>query len=147
MALRSPLEDFEGTTLGAIPGLLAKLHYIARLHDGRGNYAHWGMSRTHGELAARRAIRSCHAAVLTQVLRTPLRDLDEDLRRSAAAGKVKTMALLASLKALATQALPERSLPAAEKHLRAVLDALSGLLESPAHANRPDASLPPQPAR
>ncbi len=147
VALKSAVEDFESTTLCAIPGLLAKLHYIAGLHDGRGNYLHWGMGRTHGEEAAQRAIRASHAAVLTQVLRTPLRDLDEDLRRSASGRQLTAEAFLASLQKRARQALPERALPAAERHFNSVLDALSALLESPERANRPDASLPPPLAR
>ncbi len=144
MALQSAVEDFESTTLRAIPGLLAKLHYIAGLHDGQGNYAHWGMGRTHGEEAARRAIRASHAAVLTQVLRTPLRELDEDIRRSASGKQITIPTFLASLKTLGCRALPDRALPAAEKHFNSVLDALSALLEYPERANRPDAS-PPQP--
>jgi hypothetical protein len=144
VALKSPLEDFESTTLGAITGLLAKLRYIAKLHDGHGNYSHWGMARIHGREAARRAIRTSHAIVLTQVLRTPLRELDEDLRRSASGRQVTTAAFLASLRKLARQALPDRSLPASEKHFKAVLDALSALLESPTRASRPGASPPPR---
>jgi len=147
VALKSALEDFEATSLGAIPGLLGKLHYIAGLHDGSGSYSHWGMGRVHGEETARRAIRSSHAAVLTQVLRTPLRVLDEDLRRSASSGQVTALAFLVSLKKLAAQALPDRSVTASEKHLTAVLDALSALLESPARASRPDASPPPLPVQ
>jgi hypothetical protein len=147
VALKSALEDFETTTLGAIPGLLAKLHYIAALHDGHGSYAHWGMGRVHGEEAARRAIRTAHAAVLTQVLRTSLRVLDEDLRRSASSGQVAAMEFLGSLKKLAPQALPNRAAPASEKHLRAVLHALSALLRSPERASHLDASPPPPPVR
>lgn len=144
MALKSAFEDFEGTTLGAIPGLLAKLHYIAGLHDGRGNYSHWGMGRTHGKEGARRAIRASHMAVFTQVLRTPLRVLEEDLRRSASGGQVTALAFLVSLRRLAPQALPDRSVPASERHLKAVLDALSALLQSPARASHPNASPPPR---
>lgn len=147
MALKSALEDFESTTLGAIPGLLAKLHYIAGLHDGHGNYAHWGMDRTHGKDAARRAIRASHAAVLTQILRTPLRELDEDLRRSASSRQLTSVAFLVSLKKLTRVALPDRSVLASEKHLKTVLDALSALVESPGDANPPDASPPPRPVQ
>ena len=144
MALKSPLEDFEATTLQAIPGLLAKLHYIARLHDGHGNYLHWGMGRTHGEEAARRAIRTSHAAVLTQVLRMPLRLLDEDLQRSAAGVRMTAQELLRWLIQQAPQVLLERAGAPSQKHLKAVLHALWALLESRACATRPDAlPLPP----
>jgi len=79
VALRSPLEDFESTTLEAIPGLFGKLRYVAELHDGSGGYSHWGMERVHGKEPTRRAIRLAHAALLTQVLRTQLRVLVADL--------------------------------------------------------------------
>ena len=147
MALRSALEDFENTTLGAIPGLLAKLHYIAGLHDGHGNYVHWGMGRTHGEEAARRAIRTSHADVLTQVLRTPLQVLYNDLRRSATAGQITAQELLVSLWERAPRALPERAGAPSEKHFTTVLRALSALLKNQAHASLPDALQPPLPAR
>ena len=144
MALRSVFEDFERTTLAAIPGLLGKLHYIAQLHDGRGGYSHWGMERIHGKEAAQRAIRTAHAAVLTQVLRTSLRVLDEDLRRSASRGHGTALEFLSSLEELTVRALPDQALPATQKHFTAVLHALSALLRSQAHASPPDASpLPP----
>ena len=147
MALKSPLEDFEATTLKAIPGLLAKLHYIAGLHDGEGNYSHWGMGRTHGEEVSRRAIRTSHAAVLNQVLRTPLRLLDEDLRRSASSRKMTAQDLLTSLIQRVPQALLERAGTPSQKHLRAVLHALSALMESRVSATRPDASRLPPPVQ
>ena len=146
MARKSALEDFEGTTLGAIPGLLAKLHYIAALHDGQGSYAHWGMGRVHGKESARRAIRAAHTTVLTQVLRSSLRVLDQDLRRSAAGGQITEREFLVSLRKLAPQALPDRS-AASEKHLTTVLHALSALLENPAPASHLDALRLPPPAR
>ena len=147
MALKSALEDFESTTLGAIPGLLAKLHYIAALHDGHGGYSHWGMGKVHGEEAARRAIRTAHTAVLTQVLRSSLRLLDQDLRRSASSGQITEREFLLSLEKLVPQALPDRSVAASEKHLTAVLHALLALLESPTRASLPDALRPPPPVR
>jgi hypothetical protein len=145
VALKSALEDFEETTLAAVPGLLGKLHYIAGLHDSRGGYSHWGMGRVHGEEAARRAIRIAHSAVLSQVLRTSLRVLDQDLRRSVSREQITERELLVSLENQARQALPDGSVAASEKHLRAVLHALSALLKNPSPATHPDASplLPP----
>jgi hypothetical protein len=162
VALKSALEDFEGTTLATVSGLLGRLHYLAGLHDGHGKYSHWGMSRVHGEEAARRAIRTSHAFVLAQVLRTPLSVLDEDLQRSASGGKITAHEFLESLKKLAPQALPspqhtkmggaadrepDRSLAASEKHFMAVLHALSALLANRATAIHPDASPPLPPAQ
>jgi hypothetical protein len=143
---KSPLEDFESTTLGAIPGLLGKLYYLAALHDGRGSYSHSGMARVHGEEAARRAIRASHTAILAKVLRAPLRVLDEDLKDSATGVQTTTPEFLLSLKQLGPQVLPERSVQASEKHLMAVLHALF-LVANQEPANHPDASPPPPPVQ
>lgn len=147
VGLKSALEDFESTTLGAIPGLLGKLHYLAGLHDGRGRYSHWGMARVHGEEAARRAMRASHTAVLAQVLRAPLRVLDEDLKCSASSVQTTAAEFLLSLKQLVPHLLPERSVEASEKHLMAVLHALSVLVANQGRANHPDASRPPLPVQ
>lgn len=147
VALRSPLEDFERTTLGAIPGLLAKLHYLAELHDGQGNYAHWGMGRLHGEGAARRAIRTLHATVLSQVLRTPLWALEEDSRRSAASVQTTPHEFVASFLERGQRALPERMGTPSERHLTAILRVLLALMEGREGASRPGASPPPQPGQ
>jgi len=143
--LRSAVEDFESTTLGAIPGLLGKLYYLAGLHDGDGSYSHWGMGRIHGEETAGRAIRASHAAVLTQVLRTPLRALLEDLRSSASIMQVPAIEFLAYLKRRTRQLLPEGTMAASQKHAMAVLNGLSALVEGQERANLRDASplLPP----
>ena len=145
MPLRSALEDFEGTSLGAIPGLLGKLHYFAELHDGRGRYSHWGMGRVYGEEAARRAMCTSHAAVLTRVLRTPLRVLAEDLSNSASSAQITPFAFLSSLGKLTPQALPAGAVAASQTHLMAVLHALSALVET--RASRQDAAPPRPPVR
>ena len=147
VALRSALEDFEDTSLCAIPGLLGKLRYIAELHDGRGSYSHWGMARVHGEAAARRAIRTSHAAVFARVLRTPLRGLADDLICSSSSAQVSAVEFLSSLEKMTPQVLPDRSEAASQKHLTAMLHALLALAQNPARASHPDASPPPLPVR
>lgn len=145
MPLRSAQDDFEAHTLSAIPGSLAKLHYVAGLHDGQGGYSHWGMGRVHGADAARRAIRAAHATMVTRVLRTPLKDLAEDLACSAAAVNVSCEEFLLLLETQERRVLPHSSFLASQKHFKAVLHALSALLRNQALANRPGASrlLPP----
>ncbi len=139
MAVRSTVEDFEGTTLGAVPGLLGKLHYLARLHDGAGNYSHWGMERVHGAEAATRAIQTSHMAILTRVLRAPLRVLVEDVSCSATGLRLSGEELIQSLKTMPHQLFPERSVTASQKHLMAVLNALLALVEGQERASRPGA--------
>ena len=140
MSFRSALEDFEGTTLGAISGLVAKLHYLGSLHDGEGHYTHWGMERVHGPEASARAIRASHVAVLTQVLRVPMRVLLEDVTLSASRLGIPVCEFVRSLKKSSRQVLPERCMAASQKHLMAVLNALSALLERQERATRPGAS-------
>lgn len=140
MAIRSALEDFEETTLRAISGLLAKLHYLATLHDGNGNYSHWGMERIHGAEASARAIRASHVKVLAEVLKTPTRVLLEDVGRSATTLQLNAGEFLHSLKKLVRQIFPERCMAASQKHFMAVLRALSALVQRQESANRPGAS-------
>jgi len=142
VALKSAFEDFDECTLGAIPEVLGKLRYLAEVHDGRGNYSHWGISRVHGAEAARRAMRIAHVTILTRVLRTPLRELMEDLNRAAARQAVTALEFLSWLEAKARNALPMGSPAGAEKHFMAVLHALSALAENQARANQPDGSPP-----
>lgn len=147
MTLRSPQDDFEAHTLSAIPGSLAKLHYVAGLHDGQGGYSHWGMGRVHGMDAARRAIRGAHAAMVTTVLRTPLKDLADDLTCSAAAANMSCEEFLLSMESQAQRLLPHPTFLASQKHIKAVLHALSALLQNQALANRPGASRPLPPVQ
>jgi hypothetical protein len=144
VALRSALDDFETTSLGAIPGVLGKLRYLARLHTGDGNYSHWGLGRVHGEVAARRAIRASHAAVLTRVLRTPLRLLFEELSPSAESAGMTQQEFLLALETMQGEVPSERAMEATNRHLKAVLHALSALLQSQARAHPPGALPPPQ---
>jgi hypothetical protein len=47
MRLKSVLEDFEANTLRVVPGLLGRLFYVGRLHDGHGGYDHWGLAKVY----------------------------------------------------------------------------------------------------
>ena len=145
MALRSALDDFETRTLAAIPGKLAKLHYLGQLHDGHGGYAHWGMGRVYGEETARRAIRNAHQELITDILRTPLGHLAEDLQMSATTAQLSSEELIGSLQRLTPRTWPEHSLTtAAQKHFKVVLHALATLAASQALAT-PRGASPPRP--
>ena len=147
MALKSAIEDFDTGTLGAIPNLLGKLHYLAELHDGRGNYSHWGMGRVFGKDVARRAMRTSHATVMTCILRTPLRELTEDLNHSATTQGTHPLEFLSLLQTRMQNALPAGTPAGAERHFMAVLHALSALVGAQAYANHPGASPPLPPDR
>jgi len=102
MRLKSALEDFEANTLRAVPGLLGRLSYVGRLHDGNGTYEHWGLAKVYGDEAARSAIRTSHRGLLSEVLKKPLAVLLNDVPASCSNEQVTEREFLASL----AQSLP-----------------------------------------
>lgn len=145
MRLQSALEDFEANTLGAVPGLLGRLSYVGRLHDGKGTYDHWGLARVYGDDAAQCAIRASHRVLLSEVLKKPLAVLLKDVLASCSNERLTEREFLASL--MLTQSPPKSVSPAALVHLRSVLSALLALVESRNNANLRGASQPRQPAQ
>jgi len=86
VTLFSANEDFVSRTLGAVPGLVARMVYFAGLRNNAGEYEHWGLAHTHGALAAQKAVGKAHTDVFLEVLRIPLARLAADyecLRASA----------------------------------------------------------------
>jgi len=143
MRLKSAREDFEINTLGAVPGLLSRLSYVGRLHDGEGQYDHWGLAKVYGHDAAQCAIRASHQVLLSEVLRKPLAKLLKDVDASCSSQHRTERELLDSLK----HSAPEPLSPAARAHLRSVLSALLALAESRNNANLRNASQLPPPAQ
>src|SRR5216683_475547 len=143
MRLKSALEDFEANTLGAVPGLLGRLSYVGSLHNGEGQYDHWGLARVYGDAAAQSAIRASHRVLLSEILKKPLAMLLKDVPASCANEQLTESEFLATL----AQASPKPLSPAARAHLGSVLSALSALLESRNNANLRGASQPRQPAQ
>jgi len=142
MRLKSAFEDFEANTLGAFPGLLSKLSYVGRLHDGNGRYEHWGLESVYGGDAAQCAIRASHRGLLSEILGKPLAVLLKDVATSCSHEHQTESELLDSLK----HSPPKSLSPAAMAHLRSVLSALSALAES-RNANLRGASQLPPPAQ
>src|SRR5579864_823991 len=83
MTLKSAVQDVKDTTLAAVSGLLGKLRYLASLRHEQGRYRHWGMSLVHGPDSSEHALKAAHTEVATDVLRTPLASLVEDLHESS----------------------------------------------------------------
>ena len=75
MTLVSAYDDFRMRTLEALPGLWARLRYLAGLRTPDGAYRHWGMSRTYGPEATQKAAAAAHSDLFLQFLRTPLQQL------------------------------------------------------------------------
>jgi hypothetical protein len=135
VVLRSAFEDFEAETLSAVTGLLGKLRYIVLLHNDRGAYSHWGLEKIHGSDTAKRAIRSSHRTLVTRILRTPLRDLADDLQQSAISADVNEFEFLSTLEQPVKDDLPAENFRASEKHFTSVLHTLSALAQNRAPAN------------
>jgi hypothetical protein len=143
MRLKSAFEDFETNTLGAVPGLLARLSYVGSLHEGDGTYDHWGLAKIYGDAAAQNAIRSSHRIVLSEILKKPLAVLLKDVLASCSSEQLTEKEFLATL----AQSPPKPLSRAARAHLGSVLNALSMLVESRDNANLQGASQPPPPAQ
>jgi hypothetical protein len=121
MTLLSAEQDFSERTLAAIHGALRRLLYVAGLRGVDGRYEHWGMLKIHGEAATQSAIRQSHAGALLDVVRTPVQQLDAELRMS------EDQVLADAAKAHPERMLPEGTPKAAALHLSSILLALDAL--------------------
>ena len=127
MTLISALEDLQGTTLRAIAGCLRKLEYVAGLRNNGGTYAHWGLVRVYGEGTAEKALAQAHRALLSDVLSTPLRSLEEDVEQSSELAGVPAKLYLEQLSGANTKLTPPNPGAGSARHLSSVLQALSSL--------------------
>ena len=123
MTLVSASDDFRIRTLAALPGLWAKLRYLAGLRSPDGAYQHWGMSRTYGEEAAQKAAAAVHSDVFLEFLRTPVRQLAREFSDSPSSSSTQP----ADWSSYVPQDLGGGSL----KHFNSVVSALQKLSESP----------------
>lgn len=128
MTLISALEDLQETTLRAIVGYLRKLEYVAGLRSRAGVYTHWGLVRVHGEGTAEKALAQAHRALLSEVLSTPLRNLEVDAERSSQLAGLPARTYLERLSGGNSRLLPPSPGAGSARHLSSVLHALSSLL-------------------
>jgi hypothetical protein len=135
MTLKSALHDVKETTLAAVSGLLGKLGYLASLRQARGRYEHWGMEAVHGAESSERALKTAHDEVVTEVLRTPLESLEQDLEESSQGVGVDPPAYVEELRSRVQDLLSGEDSPAAT-HLNSVLVALSSLEKNRERATR-----------
>jgi hypothetical protein len=148
MSLYSALEDLHETTLRAFAGCLNKLEYLAGLRDKEGGYAHWGLARVYGELAARKALARAHRSLLSKVLAMPIRKLAEDAKQSSEVAGLPPDAYVERLAMASPNLLPQGPGAGSARHLSSVLHALSSLLKNPkADANPPTGSPRRRPGR
>ena len=130
MTLKSVKEDLQARTLHAVSGLLGKLEYFTSLRLDDGSYSHWGLSRVYGEEAAQRALAEAHKNNVSQILRTPLRNLLEDARESSGQNGMEQQHFLQQLKDHEAESLPKDLSAGSRRHLSSVLHALSALLKA-----------------
>ncbi|HUC54103.1 MAG TPA: hypothetical protein VMR90_08655 [Candidatus Cybelea sp.] len=80
------IQDFTQTTLASIPGLFARLSYLASLRDlSSGRYEHAGLSALYPDEAIQQALQLCHEQIFERLLELPLASQQEDLRACLAA--------------------------------------------------------------
>ncbi len=130
MPLISALEDLQGTTLKAIEGRLRRLEYLSGLRNQAGGYAHWGLARVYGDLAAGRALAQAHRSLLAKILATPIRSLVEDVHQSSQMAGVSPNDYVERLSAASSGLLPPGPGAGSARHLNSVLHALSSLMKS-----------------
>ena len=138
MTLVSALEDLHETTLRAVNGCLRKLAYVARLRQGGGTYNHWGLVRVYGESVAEKALGQAHRELLSDVLSTPLRNLEEDTKRSSEGEGISPKVYVDQLSGENSKLLPASPGAGSQRHLSSMLHALSSLLA----ARKPTATPP-----
>ncbi len=127
MPLFSSLEDLQQTTLKAVSGCLRRLEYLAGLRDREGGYAHWGLSRVHGELHAKRALAEAHRELLAKILSTPIHKLEKDVEESSEMAGAAPADYLERLSNNTSQLLPPNPGAGSGRHLSSVLHALVSL--------------------
>jgi hypothetical protein len=124
-ARMSALDDLLERSLRMFSGLWDKFHYLCSLRESSGRYEHWGFVRTHGEVSAQAAFAEVHTSLFSQILRTPLAELLEDIELSAKKMSVSTDEFISGIRRVARQATPQNLAGGTLAHFNSVLDALS----------------------
>jgi hypothetical protein len=138
---RRVIQDFTLTTLAGIPGLFARLAYLASLRDlSSGRYKHAGLSALYPEEAIQQALQLCHEQIFERILESPLSSQQEDLRACLAgmegglSGAASHWRRIESYRFLVPEAVPDYLKDLFCSNLRALLEIL--VEEStPAHSD------------
>jgi hypothetical protein len=142
MTLKSAFKDLSETTLAGVAGTIGKMEYVASLRDETsGSYSHWGLSRAYGEQATQQALAEAHRRLFLRLLRTPLRDLRDDVMVSSGALQISAGEYVERLRSHAPALLPQDLGGGSAHHFSSVLQALSILVSVPVKA--PPETIPP----
>jgi hypothetical protein len=138
---RRVIQDFTLTTLAGIPGLFARLAYIASLRDlSSGRYEHAGLSALYQDEAIQQALHLCHEQIFERILESPLSSQQEDLRACLAGMEggltdaVSHWRRIESYRFLVPEAVPDYLKDLFCSNLRALLEILVEE-SSPAHSD------------
>jgi hypothetical protein len=136
MTLKSAFEDVIGTTLAAVTTTIGKLDYVSKLRSRGGEaYAHWGLARVHGEAPTQKALAESHRLLFLKLLRTPLRDLRQDMEIASGELEVTPEQYAETLVGQENELLPADLGGGSARHLSSVLQALSSLTKHRRHAS------------
>jgi hypothetical protein len=142
MTLKSAIEDVIGTTLAAVSGILGKLEYLSLLRaEGGTPYTHWGLGRVYGEVAAQEALAEAHRLLFLRVLRTPVRELRNDVMISSEASRMNPCEYLENLQGDLPVLMPHDLGGGSARHFSSILHALSSLASS--RTKSPRGATPP----
>ena len=128
---RRVVQDFTLTTLGGIPGLFARLTYLASLRDlSSGRYEHAGLSALYPDAAIQQALQLCHEQIFERILEAPLSSQHEDLRaclvgmEGGLSGAVSHWRRIEAYRVLVPEAAPDYLKELFYSNLRALLQIL-----------------------
>jgi len=128
---RKVIHDFTVTSLSVIPGMFARLLYLASLRDlSSGLYEHAGLEALYPKGAVQQALATCHEELFEKLLEMPLRTQQEDLRKclegmdAGFAATVENWQALESYRVLIPSAAPDYFKALFCSNLRALLAVL-----------------------
>ncbi|HXM95448.1 MAG TPA: hypothetical protein VOA64_14540 [Candidatus Dormibacteraeota bacterium] len=128
---RRVIQDFTLTTLAGIPGLFARLTYIASLRDlSSGRYEHDGLAALYPDAAIQQALQLCHEQIFERILEAPLSSQEKDLRACLAGmegglpGAVPHWRRIEAYRVLLPEAVPDYLKELFCSNLRALLQIL-----------------------
>ena len=123
MALLTALEDLRERTLAALPTLWEKLAFLRDCRRQDGVYQHWGLERTHGEIAGRDALAQAHSELFEEFAATRLQELWASARSAAGSESAALRGLLDKVDG--ATALPRQMRGVPPEHYRFMLTSLA----------------------
>jgi len=138
---RAVIQDFTLTTLARLPGLFARLAYMASLRDlSSGRYEHAGLAAVYPDASIQHALQLCHEQLFERILESPLASQQEDLQSCLAGMEgglsevVSHWRRMEAYRVLVPEAAPDYLKDLFNSNLSALLEILD-TEHSPAHSD------------